>query len=278
MKPILVIVVLSLSLTAAFLPIYEGGLKWEQSVQERFYSKQLGNPFQQRPLTFWIVSGFEKVGVNPLNSLIFTRILIYLVLFCSLYLFYGNYLKLLIVPAVLLIPLTTSNMLTPLICNTLLDVALLAFGLVAIRAKRELWLLPIMAVGAMNRETILLLPFLGLGIRWKRVLPGLFVGLLAYTIVRTNFSGDYRMQTYPGLLPGIETVKANLQIRNLIPLLATISAIPLLVDFVNMKDKIRNVAITGFYTIGMFWFGCVNEPRLFLPVILLVLIPNIRIE
>lgn len=169
-------VVTLLSLITVFNQVKTMGLSW----QEEHYLARLeavaagaaGSPWQYRVLSdiplLWMCRAAEAMGVprGPGVTLVVARLLQNIAIYLVALAYWrrlgiGMYLGLLGLSG-LAWAMTQANYNSDLSVNTYTNILLYAFGAWALVANRPMWIVPLTILGALNRETIGLLPVMAL--------------------------------------------------------------------------------------------------------------------
>ncbi len=176
--------------------------------------------------------------------------------------------------------------------NTYMDVLVYLVGLLLwFREKSAWWLVPLMLVGSLNRETSLLIPFLFLlrpnepvfKLNKKVIAPviaSLVVFVAAFVAVRMYYG--YQAPTVYYVPAGLSMLKLNLLSGmarySYMEVLGTVSLLPFLIIFLwrELPDSLKKL----FILMVPVWFGIhywsvvTWESRLFLVPVVIVLLPS----
>ncbi len=317
------LVVLGLALLSAF-PIYRNiyyGLGKEQLKRHEQFMKGESlyfNPWQYRVLCPWIVeSGYQvlKATVKPAlekltagkkyqaDTLLYFavfiafRFLLHALIFILAFEFYKKWLDndRLIFFGFLWLTYSMGNAVrsSDLSFNTYMDVLIYLFALIIwVKRLSAWWLVPIMILGALNRETSLLIPLLflfnpedqGLKIRFNNLLPigvalTFFIGI--FVSVRLHYG--YQSPTVYYVPAGFSMLKLNLLSGmarySYMEVLGTVSLLPMmvLIYWRQTPDLLKKL----FLWMLPIWFGIhywsvvAWESRLFLVPVVVVLLPAV---
>lgn len=237
------------------------------------------------------------------------RFMQHLLIFWVAYLFYQKFVqsKWMLVLGLMLISLFIGNSVndSDLAFNTYFDVLFyLAAGYIIVSNRNDWYILPLTILGALNRETSVLIPFMYFIARidWanidvKRLRLGDFFparNAVIVTVVSYLFFwgiffglrfyyGTFEYQGVRGEPSGFPTLAINLfspvSLKTYFELFGTMALLPLLFVYgfkkVNWQLRVLFVAIVPFWFGVHFWAAVAYQSRLFLVPTLLVLLPGV---
>lgn len=317
------LLILGLALLSLF-PIYRNiyyGLGKEQLKRHEQFMKGESlyfNPWQYRVLCPLIVeAGYQllKVTVKPViekvtagkkyqaNAIlyfavfIFFRFLLHALIYILAFEFYKTWLNnnRLIFFGFLWLTYSMGNAVrsSDLSFNTYMDVLLYLFAmLIWIKGKSSWWVIPIMLLGALNRETSLLIPFLFLlnpsnqriQMRLNNLMPiGVALTLFVALSVAIRMHYGYQSPTIYFVPAGFSMLKLNLlsgmSRYSYMEVLGTVSLLPAIIIFYWRETP--NLLKKLFIWMMPIWFGIhywsvvAWESRLFLVPVVIVLLPAV---
>jgi hypothetical protein len=294
---------LLLSLLTVFLHLKALGRPYllEYQVPRHFamLAGTAGNPWQYRVLSAWIVEGLHRlfaacsVGDPLIASFVAMRVIEETVLFVVAWCYWralglsspASFLGL----ALLGWAVSYANLGSDLQFNTYLDVVFYLLAAWAVARDRLIWLLPITALAALNRESSLLVPLLALaGLpdassperarRMRVAVLGLAIYALAFVGLRWAYGKQELIVPY-GHHPGVDLFLYNLgRARTWVQLVATFNILPFLAL---AAWRWWPPLLRGFFWVlvpiwfAVHWVGAVmSETRLLLVPLALVVLPG----
>lgn len=317
------LVVLGLVLLS-FFPIYRNiyyGLGKEQLKRHEQFMKGESlyfNPWQYRVLCPWIVeAGYQllSVTIKPViekvtvgkkyqaDALLYFavfiafRFLLHALIFILAFEFYKKWLNnnRLIFFGFLWLTYSMGNAVrsSDLSFNTYMDVILYLFALLVwVKGKSPWWLVFIMILGGLNRETSLLIPILfffdpnepSLKLRWHNILPiGVACSFFVAIFIGIRWHYGYQSPTVYYVPAGFSMLKLNLLSGmarySYMEVLGTVSLLPLIILYYwrETPDLLKKL----FVWMIPIWFGIhywsvvAWESRLFLVPVVIVLLPAV---
>lgn len=151
-------------------------------------------------------------------------------------------------------------------------------ALILVERRRDAWLAALLAVGVMNRETMILVPLLWLFYRWDELPPLrcalLFLGYCATVVgvhfaVRAHFGPRANYASSLFEIPGFDRISLNLRWRALLYFALYLGPLGVLAAIgwrQNPKFVRRALLFVPFFVVFHFLMAMIAETRLMLPV------------
>jgi hypothetical protein len=295
-----------LSIATVYAQVDDVGLRFIRIQQDKVHQQMMGgvagNPWQYRILADWMISilisvcyrlGFDSPEVTAFIVFRFIQCLLILgaagVYYRKLGLsLYSNLLGLSILTWSMSFSLYNSD----LSFNNFFDVAFYVIGAVLVMSEQFVWIIPLMILAALNRETSALIPMMGVAYAYftqgskERIKPivlytaGSFVVFAVIFVGLRYYYGEQTFLTADGYHPGFGLFLLNLRrVVTWEQLLITFGILPVMALFAYGKWtrplQIFFWTVVPIWMIVHFFSSLVAETRLLLVPQALVFIPGV---
>lgn len=153
----------------------------------------------------------------------------------------------------------------------------------AITAGRPWWIIPIVAIGMLNRETIILIPIFDLILNYDkrpigghliRIIAGIIIGLAVYAAIYGHFGAKEHTDE-----PLIMIAK-NLNDPAIVFSFGVFLLIPMILSFAGWRNLTtfmrRGLIFSCFFILFYFIFGLFHEMRLLIPILPLIILTTLH--